>query len=473
MDNRTIESDYREDSIVQEKPKRDHTQDDRPLGRVPFVLLWTFAYGVALVCSYIGMFLLYDFFVLLMGNDNLFSYLLNEQLWVIGIGLGLGMGTLLALIQTWIIRRRYGFVPQYWRAITVLGVTVLTTATLTLVSSMDNGDSMIAILSLVALPAGGIGLIQTIASYRTSRYSLMFLAVSLVATLTATAIVSVSDMYVFFALLAILIIYTFGSALVILQVMAHPRAGAIPKRDASQQVARPQGLHPITFISLWSLTYIVAGGILGILFILASFPEVYSVARPYLDWIVQNDIAWLIGAPIGIVLGIVSASGQQWLMRYYNDTQVTGWSPLSVMGWLLAGIALFHLTIYPDTNYSLWIAAFLIIPSLFQTIAWWLHGERRAWLWTGSSLVTAFVIANLTTDNQTFYAAVGGMALKSILLASTFIFLQNQSQAAKRRSAQEDATQTAALQTLMEPASTPESDIRQSAHVKAAPLPPR
>src|SRR5262245_34803787 len=89
----------------------------------PFLALWVVSFGVAWLGVFFTAILLSDIF----GRVEMLSALrdwLNSNNWLYGLMLGAGLGSFLALVQPWLMRWRYGFVPRFWRHSTIIGAMI-------------------------------------------------------------------------------------------------------------------------------------------------------------------------------------------------------------------------------------------------------------------------------------------------------------------------------------------------------------
>ena len=52
------------------------------------------------------------------------SWVYTNARWLDGVLMGAGLGAFLALVQPWLMRWRYGFVPRFWRIATFIGASL-------------------------------------------------------------------------------------------------------------------------------------------------------------------------------------------------------------------------------------------------------------------------------------------------------------------------------------------------------------
>ena len=94
------------------------TDDNPRLHRIPFVLLWMLSFVLAwyAILIYEGLWYIKPLCDVV--------YLVKYGDFPEGLFIGLLFGLVLAFVQTWLLRQRYGFVLKYWGLITIIGATI-------------------------------------------------------------------------------------------------------------------------------------------------------------------------------------------------------------------------------------------------------------------------------------------------------------------------------------------------------------
>jgi hypothetical protein len=354
------------------------TDNNNPrLHPISFIMLWIVSYGLAWFVIYVYEMIWYDW-----SFDGLLSWL---KFSADGAGeaivLGLLFGLPLAFIQTWIIRLRYGYVPQYWRAATILGALVAGFGYPRV--GLRTGEYLLGLNSMGAVNPPMVdslindffiwfvapGFFQAVAMSRVNRKAWLMIGVGLLAG-TVASVPLLNPGLLFGKPLWTLIVGTmvqaFGTALLLLYCMAHPREKIKPKRDEHQKhnaystvlfATRPfvllwigiYYLHLVLYMALWQLWRFL---------VYYSPTEIYSS-----DWFVQPVIFGIIGSVIAIA--------QYWLIRKYSNRTIPRWRLFTIIGWILAGIVWWSLyDDYAQTDFirALKFGAYLAIPVLFQAL---------------------------------------------------------------------------------------------------------
>ncbi|MEO1290134.1 MAG: hypothetical protein AAFV93_20475, partial [Chloroflexota bacterium] len=282
------------------------TADDNPrLHRIPFMLIWIAAYGLGWIAAGVvgGLTdsLLYD----------LIGWYTNAG--IISIVCGLAFGGTLALIQGWILRRRYGFVPRFWRIGTILGMVIATGAFFFIIDYFYSSNFWLAGSAWVILFA----VFQTAVLFRVNAK-----AWHLVALATATAIVGTlltlfvyNDMGALWAIVIGSAIQAIGTGMIMMRLMANPREGIVPKRDddIKAKARMRQGMHPVTFIGFWSAGILTGWGVFFLCMIL-WFLTLGDTDLGYniYNWI-SDIMPWFAGGLMGAIIGGVAGIAQKWL----------------------------------------------------------------------------------------------------------------------------------------------------------------
>ncbi len=411
--------------------------DDNPrLHRVPFAIIWVASYALAWFVLFFASMIVQD-----MNNASVIGDFLRwinrHAQWINGIGMGFTFGLTLSLIQTWLIRRRYGFVPKFWRLATILGATLIGLIYPFFGSYYfywEYEHMWFVLVIWFAL----LNVLQAFVIFPVNRQAWLFALVGIIAGVVAGGIELIEiDRYTGESLSILWggLIQAVGTSIVMLRLMASPRKGIVPKRenDEKSKSRLRDGLHPITFIGLWTLAYIsgwvmvlLVTGFLYMLFGETNFGYVIT------DWLETNAL-WTFGAFYGLVIGLTSSIAQLWLMKQYSNVEVKNWVVLSTIGWAIAGIGFwYYVESYNVINVEIAILLFIwgFTPTLFQTIPMW-RVMRGGWIWAGTgiaSAIIAFLIdaQSTWTYNDTFYAIMLGGLAQAIITGSTFILLQSQ-----------------------------------------------
>lgn len=283
-------------------------EDSRPLHRIPFLILWIASYAVA-VAIYI---------IIAIVFSELVSYEVSN--WMsqnIPSLLAASIGTLLAviasLIQIWLIRRRYGFVPKYWRIASILGVTIMSTILFTK-PDIWNANNFLLMLVIAAV---GLNIAQALTLHPVNKRAWLMTIVPLFAGVIASRLESPNSWYndtTTEVLLCFVVVYAIGTGIVVIHLMTNPREGSVPKRnDEKTKPSTINGLHPATFMGFWMITHLMAWLILYIGWITTfDSSRLFHVLN---RWLHLNNLDSLIGMMWGVILGLITAIGQSWLMK--------------------------------------------------------------------------------------------------------------------------------------------------------------
>src|SRR5690606_19883843 len=179
----------------------------------------------------------------------------NHAEWVTGVGMGLTFGLMLSLVQTWLIRRRYGFVPKFWRYTTIIGATLTGFSFPFATYYWDYDQLWIPLIIWFSL----LNIFQAGVMFRVNRQAWLLALVGIVAGLVASGLYAIPDSYdtALWALLLGATIQAIGTAIIMLRLMANPREGIVPKRDTDEKskARMRDGLHPMTFIGFWAAAH--------------------------------------------------------------------------------------------------------------------------------------------------------------------------------------------------------------------------
>lgn len=403
------------------------TEDDNPrLHRIPFMIIWIAAYGLAWgSLAFTG----------IVASDLIDDFYRYDETWFVGSLFGLVFGVMLAIVQGWILRRRYGFLPKFWRAATIIGAIISTIVFFTIASNYWGGWSFwiagTAWLTILAL-------FQSAVLFRVNRQSWLLAVAGLFAGILAIAIgafqFATYDSEIW-AMLVGAAIQAIGTGFVMLRLMANPREGIVPKRDTDEKAkARMRsGLHPFTFIAFQAAAYFMGWVMLFAVFILWMLTIGDTNIIHEINTYLGSNMEWVYGLMIGAIIGFASALAQPWLMKQHSKTEIRHWIVLTTIGTALAGIGLWHYMdgySLNDTERFVALSAWFVIPALFQTIPMW-RAMRGGWMWIATGIVTA-IVAILThiqfdwTYNETFYAVMFGGIAQAIITGAVFILLKSQ-----------------------------------------------
>lgn len=406
-------------------------EDDNPrLHRIPFMVIWVAAYGLAWFSMFMSMMILSD-----MNNNSVIRWLTHDGTWLMAIVAGTVFGGMLSLIQGWAIRRRYGFLPRFWRIVTIAGSAFAGFAVFGFLSNYgDINNAWGAGITWFAPMA----ILQAVVLFRVNRQSWLMAIAGILAGILAASIEAfqiVNYESLIWALLLGAGIQAFGTGIVMLRLMANPREGIVPKRESDEKSKSRlhDGLHPFSFISFWAAAYFMGWVTLFVSMALwfLTIGEI-GIIQDAIRFLERN-VEWVFGVTFGAIIGFVSALAQVWLMKQHSKTEVKHWIILSTIGWAIAGIGLFH---YMD-SYSLTVfernlalVVWFMTPAIFQTIPMW-SAMRGGWLWIGTGIVTAIVAVSIDSafswsDMAEFYTIMVGGVAQAIITGATFILLKSQ-----------------------------------------------
>lgn len=393
-------------------------QDNRPLHRTPFLLLWMGA-------TAIGWFVVS---LLIVIADDALSSSVDIPLALILTAL---FGAILSLVQGWAIRQRYGFIPRFWHTATILGML----GGSPLLHHLDNWQDLS--IEYFACWFGIVSLAQMLVLWRVNRQAWFLMVIAGLATVSAGIVYyfGISNYIVDeFALLIGTLVYIVGTGIAMLRIMAYPREGSIPKRDNTKADFRPQHtLNPTPFMLLWISTFAISW---VILFSAASVyyeiidNAVYSIEDFLWDWRVH----WLSLPLLGFLFGGVVAVGQKWLIERKSGRTFKRWLLMSTLAW---GVAAFGFWGYVDAygnTYSEFalLALWLGLPIVVQGILLW-RQLRGGWVYALAGLVAGglgvyiHIQAN-DASNYTLYGLIFGAIVQALLSGAAFIMLHAQSQ---------------------------------------------
>ncbi len=419
------------------------TSDDNPrLNRIPFVLLWLISYGLAWFVLYIYEMIWYDW-----SFDGLMTWLKYSTLDVgEPVVLGLLFGLTLSSIQIWIIRQRYGDVPKFWRAATILGAVVagfgyprvgLRTGESLLginswgINHPPRTDSLVNdfIIWFIAL-----SLFQAIALLRVNRKAWFIAVVGMLAGIIA-AFPLLNPGLLFGKPLWTLIVGTmiqaFGTAVLFLYLMSHPHAEFKNSKSYSSAVLTTRA-----FILLWIGVYYMHLVLQVALSELWGFIVYYSPNTLYYGLNLGNSRGeWLMQVVYFGISGSIIAIAQHWLIKKYSNCTIPRWHLFTIIGWVFAGIVWWSFRYdNPQTDLAraLKLGGYLAIPTLFQALPM-NRAFRGGWIWAVIGVVASvlgIVILEMADWRMSsFYGrSFAGLALS---FATVMVFMRLQAQSGK------------------------------------------
>ncbi len=421
-------------------------EDDNPhLRRVPFVLLWFVSYGLAWYVLYIYEMLWYDW-----NFDALLSWLKSSPQgpWREALVLGLLFGVTLSSIQTWLIRQRYGYVPKYWRAATILGAIIagfgyprigLRTGEYLLglnwmgVNNTTSADSLINdfIIWFIAL-----GLFPAIVMLQVNRKAWIMVAVGVLAgAIASVPLLNPGQLFgkPMWTLIMGTTVQAIGTALLVLHFMAHPREAVVDKLENTQDSANGS-IAAAPFIWLWVGIFCLHSVLTVALPELWGFLLYYSPDAIFYGLDLRSSRwTWYFSAVLFGIIGSIIATAQQWLVKKHRNCSIPGWHRFTLVGWAFAGIAWwgFRYGGYPRTEVAnvLMFGSFLTIPTLFQAVPL-SRVFKGGWIWAVigvlAGLFAVFIRGVAPFQMSNFYGrTLAGLALS---FGTAFIFSRLPSQ---------------------------------------------
>lgn len=370
-------------------------EDDNPrLHRIPFLLLWVTSYGLAWLS-------IYFYETVLWYNPGLWDFLWSLKYttssWAEETLLGLAFGIILATIQAWLLRRRYGFVPKFWRIATFLGV-ILAAQYYPRVG-VNVGGTQISIedyLVWFILPT----IFQASVLYTINRKAWWLIGIGVAAA--AVSIISLETLQGFrnikIALILSTAIQSLGTGGLILHLMAYPRQGSVPKREKRKEQTDTQWLVGRKAFILWSIS--IPYVIFMVPLILVTFFDRYIPRRPIISYDVD---AIILAGFLGFIVGIM----QQWLIYQYSHVRIRYWALVTMIGAAIGVILLWLIDLggYRDFGvyfHALQICVFFAAPVLFQAILM----QRTlggGLLWLTGYIVAGFGTSLIMIFNDTYF----------------------------------------------------------------------
>jgi hypothetical protein len=400
----------------------------------PFLLMWVVSFGVAWLGVFFGAFLIVDMFNRTEFLDPIF-YWFERNSWLYGVMIGAGFGAFLALVQAWLIRWRYGFIPRFWRHSTVIGA--LIAGTLAGISMFSYyATNPMSRLTPISLWFISLTLVQSLALWPVVRRAWLFALAGLGAAGIAF-VTGLWDMYGI-GIVSSLFFGSFAQAVfsgaLFLYLMRDYRLEAVPKRDEKSKGMQRRGLHPISFIGLWMLLHLFGWvALMSAYFLLILSSMAIPPIMTFLNALGQ--VNWVLGVLLGITVGSMTAIGQPWLMQQQGGYRPRTWMPISVLAWAIGGLGLWNfMQIYNGQGF--WHGAMLVawfgLPTLFQSFV--LRKDLRgAWLYALSGIVSGIVAylvyQEVANSSGQIYAVIFGAVVQAILTGVAFLTIIRQNQA--------------------------------------------
>jgi hypothetical protein len=404
----------------------------------PFLLMWVASFGVAWLGVFFGGLLLNDLRYRLDYFREI-SWWIDSNPWFYGLLTGAGIGAFLALVQPWLMRWRYGFVPRFWRIMTFLGASLGGSFSFAYVFGGYGGyyDNAFSVWDYMARSApwfiwfSSLSFAQMLALWPVARRAWLYSLAGLGAT-GLGFLLGLVDSYsmgqlntLFFGSFAQAV---FSGAL-FLYLMRDYRVEAVQKRDEKAKAVLRRGLHPISFIGLWMMAHLFGWvALLSVVFMLTIASFSFGFVQNFMNWL--GSFEWPFAIALGLIVGSMTAIGQPWLMQQQSGYRPRFWMPLSLFAWAVAGLGLWQ---FMD-NYNagdVWRGMMLVLwfgfPTIFQSVALWTY-SRTAWLYGLAGLVSG-VVAYLFyqqfdwSSGNSGYAIIFGAIAQAILTGVVFLFI--------------------------------------------------
>jgi hypothetical protein len=432
----------------------EQTQQYR-LHHLPFMVMWVASFGVAWMLLFLGVVLWNDVKDATPVFREFSNWVYYNARWLDGVLVGAGLGAFLMLVQPWLMRWRYGFVPRFWRLTTFFGALLGGT----LFSELMYGSGYYDANGVWTYPThlipalvwfSSLTLIQTLALWPVARTAVIYPLAGLSAALIALFMGNVpsgSMNQMNLMLFGTMAQAVFSGAL-FLWLMRDYRLEAVAKRDEKSKRVVREGLHPISFIGLWTMAHLF--GWVGLMALVIIWEQV-RYALPFMSDLAYTlfNNYWVSYPLYGLIIGGITAVAQPWLMQQQSGIRPKHWLKLSVPAWTIAGLALMRLMrgdcYYEcfDSMQHLWTGLALLLwfglPPLIQSLALW-REMRGAWLYALSGMVSAALAYFLYlqfdwTYSESMYATLFGALAQALLTGAAYLTIlaqtrQNQAQEA-------------------------------------------
>jgi hypothetical protein len=381
---------------------------DYRLDHIPFLIIWIASFGVAWMIATAGVYILQEVVIV-----NTSMAMLNENL-LVSLVLGVGMGAFLALVQPWVIRWRYGFVPRFWRIATFFGAAIggfVFSFILDGFSAYTYGARIqVALLILLSTLTLSQTLVLSPVVRRAWPYALTGLCAWLITVISPFEI----PMSILLGTMA----QALFSGALFLWLMRDYRVEAVPKRYEKAKLTQSIGLYPSNFIVLWTMAHLSAW--LTAIIVYVAFGSIFVF------------VSWLGTIVMAMIVGGVAAFSQAWLMRTQSAYQPRFWLLLSVVG---SGLAAFYYEITLTTceacettlgaNEFFSVLVWFGLPPLLQSFALW-NNLRGTWLYFLAGIVSAIIGCLIGIQYSDYFLAfmIGTLA-QGILTGAAFLKIMN------------------------------------------------
>lgn len=395
------------------KDKNKKTTRYLHLHRVPFILLWMATYAMGWATAILGVLA----FALIASafTPDIWSLLIDNVYLAGGtIGLLVGIGT--AFGQPWLVHQRSGMVLRFWRPLMIIsyvfagiGLAPLIDEFFITFNGSLNSITMAHFLWFF-IPA----LLPMLSLRRVVRGAWQWgLALTSVATITAIAYpltMIPATWHHPFAMLFGTLAQSFLTGWVMLRMLNHSRVDAqlnatVAQSNetsiATQEESTRGYLHATPYMLLWLMTQGV--GWMFVLLVLLLLMLV-TIIFPDMNYLLNNLHPMVFFGGAGLIYGIFSGWAQPWLMRLRTGKSVVNWRALTIIGSTLALLPFGYLVNAEYSNgpfeassltaLSLAIAAWFVVPTLFQTASLRRVG-RNIWLWSLASVTSAAITVML------------------------------------------------------------------------------
>jgi hypothetical protein len=422
------------------------------LHHVPFFWIWFALIGVAWLSAFVGGSLLSYVRDAVPLFREMASWIYLNARWIDGMMLGAFIGGLLALVQPWLIRWRYGFVPRFWRIATFVGA-ILASALFSNMIYNNGGYTNSAgywVSPNHALPLAfwfiTLALVQMLALWPVVHRAWLYLVAGIGAFAFGYGIYFLEESfntydYGYSNPMSILfygsVAQAVFSGLSFLWLMRDYRVEAVPKRDEKAKLRQGMGLHPMSFMGLWTMAFLFGWvAVLSLGFMAYSIGATIPPLRDLISVIFSNQ--WIAAGTLGLLLGGATALPQPWLMKQRSDYSPNYrlWLILSAIGWTIGGLAIPNMnsSYTIDQNgmprYFLMLLAWFALPIALQSLAF-IRDKRSFWLYALAGIVSAvmayFVNEQLDwTYSGPIYAIVVGAGLQAVLTGTAFLVMMAQ-----------------------------------------------
>jgi hypothetical protein len=289
-----------------------------------------------------------------------------------------------------------------------------------------------------------LGLFQAIVMLQVNRKAWLIVIVGVfAATVASVPLLFPSLLYgkPLWTLIMGTMIQAFGTCLLFLYFMAHPRENIVPKPD---DLKKPNTNSNVTlaatpFIFLWMGVYYLHVVMQFTLTELWDFMVYYSPDALYYGLDLGKRGAWYESVIVFGPIGIIIARAQNWLIKKHSNRTIPGWYLFTIVGWIFAGMVWWRFQYaYSRTELEsiLMFGGYLTIPALFQALPM-NRVFKGGWMWAVigvlAGLLAVFIRGRGWLNLSNFYGTTfAGLALS---FATVLVFLRLQSQSREARPA--------------------------------------